>query len=179
MGYYLGETLKIVGWDDEAIRRNAKDPRATRYGLIIWLGSILLILLGPRLPWLGVHMPKSNPIVLPIGLFGGLAFGVAGMAGIATIQVGLCHLIAKWFLGSEGRFVEVMRPLLLGWAVNCLLLMPTGGAMLAAIGWTIVLMMVFEEVDGITRLQAFCICAGINFCVFAIQFEMLPVTHHL
>jgi hypothetical protein len=45
--------------------------------------------------------------------------------------------------------------------------------------WTAALMMVFEEVMGIRRLQAFCICAAINFCVFAVQFEMLPVTHHL
>lgn len=35
--YYLGEVGKILQWDDEAIRRNAKDPSATLYGLIFWL----------------------------------------------------------------------------------------------------------------------------------------------
>ena len=29
LGYYLGQALAIVRWDDIAIRRNAKDPRFT------------------------------------------------------------------------------------------------------------------------------------------------------
>jgi hypothetical protein len=36
----------------------------------------------------------------------------------------------------------------------------------------------FQEVTGISRMRAFCICVGINFCELAMQFEMLPVTHH-
>jgi hypothetical protein len=57
-------------------------------------------------------------------------------------------------------------------------MIPAVGTLLAGIGWTAVLMMVFEEVDGIGRLQAFGISAGINICAFAGQFAM-PVTHHL
>jgi hypothetical protein len=40
-------------------------------------------------------------------------------------------------------------------------------------------MMVFQEADGIGRLQAFGIAAGINICIFVLQFWMMPVTHHL
>jgi hypothetical protein len=80
-----------------------------------------------------------------------------------------CHLIAKWIFAATGKFIEVMRPLLLGWLVNCLALIPVAGMLLAAIGRTAVLML--------GRLQAFGISAGINVCFFAIQFAMMPVTH--
>jgi len=40
-------------------------------------------------------------------------------------------------------------------------------------------MMVFEEVEGISRLQAFGISAGINVCFFILQLMMTPVTRHL
>lgn len=62
--------------------------------------------------------------------------------------------------------------------MNCLILIPVAGMRLAAIGWTAVLMMVFEEVDGIERLQAFGISAGINIRFLALQFWLTPVTHH-
>jgi hypothetical protein len=101
------------------------------------------------------------------------------MALLTFIQLGLCHLIAKWIFGATGKFVELMRPLLLGWFVNCLILIPVAGTLLAAIGWTAVLMIVFEEVDGIGRLQAFGISAGINICFYILQFSMMPVRHYL
>jgi len=40
-------------------------------------------------------------------------------------------------------------------------------------------MMVFEEVEGISRLQAFGISAGINVCFFALQQMMTPAARHL
>jgi hypothetical protein len=43
LGYSLGEAFKIVGWDDMAIRRNAKDPKATRYAVFFWLAAMLVI----------------------------------------------------------------------------------------------------------------------------------------
>lgn len=179
LGYYLGQAVKIVRWDDGAIRRNAKDPKATAYGLLFWSASILLILLVTTLPTLSRSLPKVNPIAQAIGIIVGLTFGLVIMAVITFLQLGLCHLIAKWFFGASGKFAEVMRPLLLGWFVNCFLLIPVAGMLLAAIGWTAVLMMVFEEVDGIGRLQAFGISAGINICFLVLQFSLMPVTHHL
>lgn len=179
IGYYLGEAFKIVRWDDVAIRRNSKDRRATGYGLLLWSASILLILLVTTLPILSRVLPKVNPIAQAIGIIVGLTFGFVVMAVITFIQLGLCHLIAKWFFGATGKFVEVMRPLLLGWFVNCFSLIPVAGMLLAAIGWTAVLMMVFEEVDEIGRLQAFGISAGINICFLVLQFSLMPVTHHL
>jgi hypothetical protein len=178
-GYYLGEAAKILQWDDFAIRRNAKDPRATGYGLVFWFAAILIILLAPWITGLGAHLPDTSQMPLPYGVLSGTTFGLGGMIAITLLQVGLCYLIAKRFLDGKGTFVEVMRPLMLVWFVNCLVVIPGRGVFIGAIVWTIVLMMVFEEVTGIRRLQAFCICTGINFCLFAVQFEMLPVTYHL
>ena len=94
--------------------------------------------------------------------------------GILTFaQLGLCHLIAKWFLGATGTFAGIMRPLLLGWFVNVLFLIPVVGRLAAGIAWTAVLMLVFEEVDGIGRLQAFAVAVGINICFLAIQSALL------
>src|SRR5271169_4182941 len=64
--YYLGEALKIVRWDDVAIRRNAKDRRATLYGVLIWLASILLIMLATIVPILNKKLPNAEPVALAI-----------------------------------------------------------------------------------------------------------------
>ncbi len=177
--YYLGEALKIVRWDDLAIRRNARDRRATFYAVPLWVASILFILVVTAGPVYLKQAAMQNAAVVVVGAVFGLIFGLIVMAGITFVQLGLCHLIARWFFGATGRFVELMRPLLLGWFVNCLVVIPVAGVLLAGIGWTAVLMMVFEEIDGIGRLQAFGISAGINIVFFAIQFAMMPVRHHL
>jgi len=63
----------------------------------------------------------------------------------------------------------VMRPLFLGWFVNVLILIPVVGVFAVGIAWTAVLMLVFEEIDGIGRMQAFLISAGINAVFVAMQ----------
>jgi hypothetical protein len=175
MGYYLGEAWKIVRWDDVAIRRNAKDGRAMMYAVPIWLAAMVVVLLGTTLPGLIKIMSRvRNPQMAVLGAIVGLGFGLIVMAVLTFVQLGLCHAIAKWLFGATGRYIEVMRPLLLGWFVNCSIVIPGIGMLLAGIGWTAVLMMVFEEVDGIGRLQAFGISVGINICFFILQFWLMP-----
>jgi hypothetical protein len=140
---------------------------------------MLLILLVTSFSALRMVLSGSNPPAMVIGVVVGLAVGLVVMGVITFAQLGLCHLIAKWFLGATGNFKELMRPLLLGWFVNCLMLIPVAGMLLAGIGWTAVLMMVFEEVDGIGRLQAFGVSAGINICFYILQFSMMPIRLHL
>src|SRR5438094_9819303 len=101
------------------------------------------------------------------------------MAFPSSVQLGRCQLTATWCCDGSGSYLGVMRPLLLGWFVNCLVLIPTARTLATAITWTAVLMMVFEEVEGISRLQAFGISAGINVCFFILQLMMAPVTRHL
>lgn len=179
LGYYLEQAFKIVTWDDVAIRRNAKDTRATPFAVMIWVFAMMVVLLVTTYPTLSRVLRNTNPMAMLIGLGFGISIGLLIMAVITFAQLSLCHLIAKWFFGATGKFGEIMRPLLLGWFVNCLAIVPVAGMLLAAIGWTAVLMMVFEEVDGIERLQAFGISAGINICFFIIQFSLMPVRHHL
>ena len=174
--YYLRLAFNIARWDDMAIRRASRDTNALFYGALLWAISAAIIFLGTALPGMLRRSPASPDRFL-LGLILGLLFVWVYMGAIVLFQLSLCHLIAKWFFGATGTYLSVMRPLLLGWFVNCLILIPVVGTLAAAIAWTAVLMMVFEEVDGIGRLQAFGISAGINICFLILQF-MLPASQH-
>jgi hypothetical protein len=173
--YYLRLAFNIARWDDMAIRRASRDSNAIGYGMVVWTVSAFLILLGTTLPRLLARTDIPAPALL-LALIPGLSVGLAIMAAVTLLQLGLCHLIAKWLLGGKGTYLQLMGPLLLGWCVNLLILIPFLGPLAAGIAWTAVLMLVFEEVEGIERLQAFFISAGINLCFFLIQF-MLPIRH--
>jgi hypothetical protein len=169
--YYLRLAFNIARWDDVSIRRASRDSDAVYYGAFLWAITALVILISTALPRILKTTRVIGPTVI-IGLAIGLIFGLVVMAVITFVQLGLCHLIAKWFFGGTGTFLGIMRPLLLGWFVNALILIPVPVVNIwaAGIAWTAVLMLVFEEVDGISRLQAFFIAAGINFCFIALQF---------
>jgi len=176
--YYLRMAFDIARWDDVAIRRASRDSNAVFYGAFFWTMTAITIVLVSVLPGMLNSAKFSEPAVI-IGVIVGVIFGVIVMAFLTFVQLGLCHLIAKWFFGATGSYMGIMRPLLLGWFVNALILIPVAGTLAAAIAWTAVLMMVFEEVEGIGRLQAFGISAGINVCFFVLQLMMTPVTRHL
>ena len=171
--YYLRMAFNIARWDDVAIRRAARDPDALFYGAIFSAISAAIIFLGTSLPKM-LSRPGVSGDQLLWGVLLGLLFVWVTLSIVTVVQLGLCHLIAKWFFGATGTFLGVMRPLLLGWFVNCLIVIPVVGTLASAIAWTAVLMMVFEEADGIERLQAFLISAGINVAFLALQF-FLPV----
>jgi hypothetical protein len=167
--YCLRLAFNIARWDDVSIRRASRDSNAVFYGAFFWAIAATVILLFTAVPQMLRTMPISGPATI-IGLVVGLLVGLVIMGIITFVQLGLCHLIAKWFFGGTGTFMGIMRPLLLGWFVNALILIPVVGIWPAAVAWTAVLMLVFEEVDGIGRLQAFFISAGINVCFIALQF---------
>ena len=170
--YYLRLAFNIVRWDDVSIRRASRDSKAGFYGAFLWAVTATIVLLFTALPQMLRNMHVSGPAMI-IGLVVGMIFGLVVMAVITLIQLGLCHLIARGFFGGTGTFMGIMRPLLLGWFVNALILIPVVGLVAAGIAWSAVLMLVFEEVDGIGRVQAFLISYGINFCIIVLQFAML------
>jgi hypothetical protein len=170
--YYLRLAFNIARWDDVAIRRASRDPNALLYGVVFSMMSAAIIFLGTALPKMLTREGATAGTIF-WGLLLGLVFVWVYMSAIAFIQFGLCHLIARWFLGATGTFFGVMRPLLLGWFVNCLILIPVVGPLASAVAWTAILMMVFEEVDGIGRLPAFLIAAGIN-AIFLVLLYLLP-----
>ena len=170
--YYLHLAFNIVRWDDLAIRSASGDPQALPYGVVFSMMSAAIIFLVTALPGMRARQ-GANAGTIFWGLLLGLVFVWVYMGAIAFIQFGLCHLIARWFLGATGTFFGVVRPLLLGWFVNCLILIPVVGALASAMAWTAVLMRVSEEVDGLSRFQAFLVSAGIN-AIFLILLYTLP-----
>jgi hypothetical protein len=167
--YYLRLAFNIARWDDVSVRRASRDSNAVFYGAFFWAITALVILIFTTLPQV-LRNTQVSALAMVIGLVVGVILGLVVMALITFIQLGLCHLVAKWFFGGTGTFIGIMRPLLLGWFVNALILIPVVGVWPAGIAWTAVLMLVFEEVDGIGRLQAFAISAGVNICFIALSF---------
>jgi hypothetical protein len=166
--YYLRMAFNIVRWEDMAIRRASRDPNALVYGAALSAVSASIIFLVTALPGMLAHEGRT-PGTIFWGLLLGLVFFWTYMGILAVIQIGLCHAIAKIFLGATGTLAGVMRPLFLGWLVNVLILIPVVGVYAVGIAWTAVLMLVFEEIDGIGRMQAFLISAGINAVFVAMQ----------
>ena len=171
--YYLRLACNIARWDDVSVRRAVRDPNALFYGAVLSAISAAVIFLGTALPGI-LKRPNADAESIVWSLLLGLVFVWVYMAVVALIQLALCHLIAKWFFRATGTFIGVIRPLLLGWFVNCLILIPVAGPLASAIAWTAVLMIVFEEADGIERLQAFLVSAGVSLAFFLLQF-LLPV----
>jgi hypothetical protein len=170
--YYLRLAFNIARWDDVAIRRASRDPHALPYGVVFSMVSAAIIFLVTALPGMLARQGRNAETIF-WGLLLGLLFVWVYMGAIAFLQLGFCHLIARWFLGATGTFLGVMRPLLLGWFVNGLILIPVVGALASAIAWTAILMMVFEEVDSIGRLEAFLISAGTN-AIFLVLLYTVP-----
>ena len=104
-------------------------------------------------------------------------------------QYGTCHLLARCWFGARGTYVGVLRAWLLGSIVMWLPVISFSGMIIArplgaGLVWTAVIasivvviaglwsvavmMIVFENVDGITRLKAF----GLS-CVLGFFFQVM------
>ena len=167
--YYLRLAFRIARWDDMAVRRAARDSNSLFYGAVFSAVTAAVIFLVTALPGILRH-DEATPGTAVWSIVLGLLFVWVASGIIAIVQLGLCHFIAKWLLGATGTFVGVIRPLLMGWFVNGLAVIPVVGPIAAAIAWTAVLMLVFEEVDGIGRMQAFLVSAGINALTLALLY---------
>lgn len=171
-GHYLEMAVRIVGWDGMAIRRTANDPDAVVYGAVFSAIAAAFIFLVTALHKM-VTRDGATAVTIFWGLLIGLLFVCLYSGVVALCQIGAAHFIARVFLGGKGTLFGVMRPALLGWFVNCLTPLPVIGFPAAAIAWTAVLMKILEEVDGVARVQAFLISAGINGVFLALVY-LLP-----
>jgi len=162
--HYLREALRIAFWDDAAIRRTSRDPSAIWYGCAIWAFANALPLLVQCVE-LYSKAKVQQSLQLVIGLVIVLPF--AGL--FALLQVGACFLIAKWFMAGEGRFVDILRPLLLGSIVLVLLVLPYVGVFAGSIAWIAVFAMVFQEIDGIAPLSAYLLSAAVGILSRALE----------
>ncbi len=168
-GYYLRMAVRIVRWDGVAIRRTANDPDALFYGAAFSAIAAAMIFLVTALHGM-VTRDGATAGTIFWGLLLGILYVCGSMGLIAIVQVGVAHAIARWFLGGTGTFFRVLRPALMSWFVNCLTPIPVVGPPAAAIAWAAVLTMILEEVDGIRRLHALLISAGINAIFLALVY---------
>jgi hypothetical protein len=164
--HYLRETWRIVRWDEAAIKRVMDDPRALRYGMLFWVigitvPSLIFDFFGPmkgKAPFGGNYLLRLAATTV---------FGI----GLSLLQLGIIHLIAKYFCAGDGKFIQVVRPLslvsliLLLEALPAVVGIPFGGLSWATLGmagyllgniaWVTVMVMVFDVVDGMEQLTAF------------------------
>jgi|HubBroStandDraft_6_1064221.scaffolds.fasta_scaffold281388_1 hypothetical protein len=171
-GYYLRMAFDIARLDGVAIRRVSRDPDALFYGAVFSCISAAIVFLVTALPKMLTREGATGGTVF-WGLLLGLVFVCLYSGVVALVQIGVAHFIARCFLDGTGTFFAVLRPALLGWFVNCLTPIPVVGLPAAAMAWTAVLMMILEELDGIGRLQALFISAGINVIFLALVY-LLP-----
>jgi hypothetical protein len=159
--HYFLEAWRIARWDDVAIRRVAGDKNALLFGVLLWGVGAFALVAAPSVPLIRAGVPVNWP-ALAIGLFVGAAIAAA----VTMAQYAVCHFTAKWLFHATGTYIGVLRPLLLGFSiVNWAFLIPFVGIFIGGLWGIAILMFVFEEVDGIERMQAFGIAfvAGIAF----------------
>ncbi len=154
---YFRQALAIAQLDDGAILAASLDKNAMFYGVALWLVGQLIV--SARALW-AVATPPGAPRGLVIAV--SALFLIVVDALSVLLQYGLCHLLARLFFGARGTFLGVLRPLLLGSLVAWLVVLPYIGTLAAGL-WSIALMMVvFEDVDRIERLQAFGLSAVVG-----------------
>ncbi len=163
--YYLDEAFKIMTWDDVAVRRASRDNNSLLYGFLI-------LAIGTAIPF-GFLVQKSFQLGYPVPwslMAPRYAQTLAYTLAWIILQVGLSHQLAKLFFDAKGSYLGVMRACMLGQLFRCLIIVPVGGGALVGLGGIAVLMIVFEEVDGIDRMKAFGLAAtiGVAFWVASI-----------
>jgi hypothetical protein len=164
--YYFQQALKIVSWDDAAIRRAARDGNSLLYGIIFWaLG--MLISFGAGLAIAIAGGATLNPAVVVINMVVILMISLVYDAG----RYALCHLVAKYLFGGTGKLLTILRPISLGTILLWIAWIPVVGLIAAGLGTIAIVMLTFEEIEGIERMQAF----GISF-VINIGFAYLAYT---
>jgi hypothetical protein len=155
--YYFKEALKILCWDDAAVRRASTDNNSLLYGFLI-------LLIAPAFPFGLLTLRNMNlGYSVPWGLIASRYLMVLIYSLIwIFLQIGLSHILAKTLFDAKGSYVAIMRAYLLGQLFQWLVIVPVVGGMLAGLGGIAVLMLVFEEVDGIERMKAFGLAASIG-----------------
>src|SRR5713101_3104468 len=166
--YYFRQAIGIARFDDGAILRGSRDPKALFYGIAIWLFGQLLATAAGVFPvaargyevnWLRVAM--------------GIPILIAFSAVWALLQYAICHLLGRWWFGATGTYMGVLRAMLLGSMVLWAIVIPYVGTIIAGLWSIAVLMRVFEEVDGIERMKAYGLAFVVGLCFWALTFTFL------
>ncbi len=166
--HYFRQALAIASLDDDAVLAASRDKSAMLYGAIIWVVGQSLIFAGTL--WAGGR---------PLARFNWFALLLMAQILIALdailllAQYRACHLLARWWFGARGTYVSVLRPLLLGSLVTWLGVVPYVGMIIGGLWGVAVMMIVFEDVDGIERLKAFGLSLAIGLVFTALARGLL------
>jgi len=168
--HYFLEALRITRWDDAVVRRTSQDSVALAYGIILWAIGVLLLFSVSVMRLIETGRPVN-----PLGFLFGYMFALTVSGALTLAQFGICHWIVRWLFRGKGTFLALLRPLLLGQIVTWAYVIPVIGPMVGGLAGVAVLMIVFEEVEGIERMQAFgtAACVGVAFWILA--FVLAPV----
>lgn len=167
LGHYIRQSVAIARFEDGAIIAASRDPNAIFVGAFIWAVAQLLVFTAQLAPLVLRGVPV-NWSVVPINFAVLIAlYGVAVLA-----QYALCHALARWWFHARGDFAGIVNAMLLGSIVQWVYVIPYVGPPVARIWSVAVLMRVFEEVDGIKRMEAFGLALGTSvlFWVVALLF---------
>jgi hypothetical protein len=127
--YYLNEAVKILCWDDEAVRRASKDNNSLLY-------RFLILLIAPALPlWFLVLRDISLKYEVPWVLIASrYATMLLSLVAWIFLQIGLSHILAKTLFDAKGSYLEIMRAYMLGQMFPWLIVVPIAGGLLTEVG---------------------------------------------
>ena len=164
VAHYLRLGWEIATWNDQAVQRAARDPRALYYGIgffviAAFLQVILALALAPRL---------DNPLFWVIAV-ASVPIGIALEAAYQLGRLWVCHALTRVILGGKGTFVGVLRPLAVSSFLLGLVIIPFVGPVIAGAWWGIgVPLNVFEEIHGVERMKTLALLIGINLVIIAL-----------
>jgi len=154
---YLREAIRIVRFDEDAIGRVAGDRKALKYGACVVAIAGVLSYVSELL--------GASAAAEPMGALGhavAIAVVVPLQLLASAVHIGVIHVLGKLLLGATGSYVSLLRVLWLASVVTWLAVIPVVGAIAAGIWFLLIMLVTFENVDGLERLQALALVVGIS-----------------
>jgi hypothetical protein len=123
------------------------------YGPLVWAltnlivsGVVILVKSGRVHHFMAWRIVAGAMVALVVSAFFGL------------LQIGICHLFAKWSYAVDGHFLSLVPPLRFATIVSVL---STILSIVSALAWIAVVMVVFEEMHKLEPLTAFLLSAAV------------------
>jgi hypothetical protein len=169
---YFRDAIRIARFHDDTISRVSKDPRALVYGAGILAVGGLLTNASDLLSTDGITDDlQAQWLYLAVMLPSAAALSLL----LSAFNIALMHGAAKIIFGATGSYVGMLRVLWLGSLVIWLMIIPVVG-FIAGFWFLLIVLVSFEVVDGIERLQAMVVVAayaGISFFLRIILSRLL------
>ncbi len=151
--HYLRKAFAIARLNEGAVQAASLEAPAAFYGIFI-------LLVGQVAVFKDFFWSETSGSVLLT--YASFLFFLVLQTLFTFAQLAAVHFCAKRFFGGRGTFIGVIRPYLLGSIVSWTAFVPYVGLFVAAIWHLAMMMIVFEEVDHIRRIQAFGLAFGLG-----------------